>query len=791
MAPAPRLAPCFHGAMGWTRREAIAGAGAALLALRAGTAGAMPVGAPAPLRMARGSTCGRRRPLAGRRRGLREFRKQPWAPPLIARASLIRFWADWPVLQPEPTPLEDPANPGYGHLVALDGQIDAARADGLDVIVMPYRYPLWVTGATRWRWGVGGAVPAPRIGPRPVLAVGGVLRGALAPLRGADDALRGRQRAQPPAHAAGPDARADRRDGRDRRRDRPPPRPRRHLPGSVVLGRRLAAHAAADGAAAGVRRPDTAARSARRASRAATTGSGRSTTTTSPRAAATARRGCASGSRGAGRGGRTRRAAAHVRDGGRRAARYIARRRGAGADLRAGQAEVLARALARAEATPGLGLYTQYTVNADPDYDCGLRETDGRARPSFGASSPEPSDTDRRAAGMGRPAAVPSRRMLLLHGGTIRTMDPARGPRRRRCCSTATGSPPCSTTPPTRRAAPTASTSRAAARSRASRTRTCTSPPGRSRGASSRCSTRAGSPRPSRASPPRRRRAAGSAAAAGADELWPDGDRPDRHALDAVLPDTPVALRAHDSHSLWLNSAALALAGGDLETPGGVVERDAAGEPTGILREEAAWRYEARFAPEPAETLDAMRAAMPAAPRRASSPCTTRTAGRAPPRCSAAAGLPLRVWQSVPADAESLEGGDYVKAFMDGTLGSRTARLLDGTGIEITSAEALAGLIRRAAAHGLPLAVHAIGDRANRDALDAFAATRADWRGLRPRIEHAQCIHPADVPRFAELASPPPSSSRTRPRTATSPTGYGPTGSATPTRTARCSTRAR
>jgi len=115
--------------------------------------------------------------------------------------------------------------------------------------------------------------------------------------------------------------------------------------------------------------------------------------------------------------------------------------------------------------------------------------------------------------------------------------------------------------------------------------------------------------------------------------------------------------------------------------------------------------------------------------------------------------LTLRVWQSLPADAEDLTGADYVKAFMDGTLGSRTARLLDGTGVEITSTEGLAALIRRAAAHGLPLAVHAIGDRANRDALDAFEATRADWapRGLRPRIEHAQCVHPDDIPRLAAL----------------------------------------
>ncbi len=51
----------------------------------------------------------------------------------------------------------------------------------------------------------------------------------------------------------------------------------------------------------------------------------------------------------------------------------------------------------------------------------------------------------------------------------------------------------------------------------------------------------------------------------------------------------------------------------------------------------------------------------------------------------------------------------------------------------------------------MPVAVHAIGDRANRDALDAFEATQDEWRGLRPRIEHAQCLHPDDIPRFAAL----------------------------------------
>jgi predicted amidohydrolase YtcJ len=113
--------------------------------------------------------------------------------------------------------------------------------------------------------------------------------------------------------------------------------------------------------------------------------------------------------------------------------------------------------------------------------------------------------------------------------------------------------------------------------------------------------------------------------------------------------------------------------------------------------------------------------------------------------------LTLRVWQSVP-DADPGRGS-YVKVFMDGTLGSQTALMLDGSGVQITSREELEEVIRAAAAVGWPVAVHAIGDRANRDALDAFEATQGAWKplGLRHRIEHTQCLDPADVPRFAEL----------------------------------------
>jgi predicted amidohydrolase YtcJ len=79
--------------------------------------------------------------------------------------------------------------------------------------------------------------------------------------------------------------------------------------------------------------------------------------------------------------------------------------------------------------------------------------------------------------------------------------------------------------------------------------------------------------------------------------------------------------------------------------------------------------------------------------------------------------------------------------------------MLNGSGVEITSREELADIVRRAAKVSWPVAVHAIGDRANREALDAFEHTRDEWqpRGLRQRIEHAQLLAPEDVERFGRL----------------------------------------
>jgi predicted amidohydrolase YtcJ len=218
-----------------------------------------------------------------------------------------------------------------------------------------------------------------------------------------------------------------------------------------------------------------------------------------------------------------------------------------------------------------------------------------------------------------------------------------------------------------------------------------------------------------------------------------------RAALDAVSGDVPVALLAHDWHSLWLNSAALAHARGDLERPGGEVDLEA-----GVLREEAAWAFRDRFTlPTREELVEATRAALPVAAARGVTAihCKDGLIGSREVYAELAGELPFRVWQSLPAKRVD-ERPDYVKAYMDGTLGSRTARLLDGSGVEITSRAEFEEIVRTATRLGVPVAVHAIGDLANREALDAFAAVPD---AIRPRIEHAQCLHPDDIPRFAQL----------------------------------------
>ena len=227
------------------------------------------------------------------------------------------------------------------------------------------------------------------------------------------------------------------------------------------------------------------------------------------------------------------------------------------------------------------------------------------------------------------------------------------------------------------------------------------------------------------------------------EEEWPEGERPTLAALDEVTGEVPTALRAHDGHTLWVNSAALRQ-GGDPE------------HEDGLLREQEAWDFFDTFAAaSPQETLDAVRAGIPVAHAAGVTGVHDKDGARGAPEAFAAlrnAGeLTLRVWQSVPnADADR---GSYVKVFMDGTLGSRTALLLGGGGMRLMAPDALAAVVREAAAAGMPVAVHAIGDLANREALDGFEASEDVWRplGLRHRVEHAQCIHADDIARYARL----------------------------------------
>ncbi|PWU22631.1 MAG: amidohydrolase [Candidatus Rokuibacteriota bacterium] len=255
---------------------------------------------------------------------------------------------------------------------------------------------------------------------------------------------------------------------------------------------------------------------------------------------------------------------------------------------------------------------------------------------------------------------------------------------------------------------------------------------------------------------------------------WQPPVEPTRHALDPVSSGTPVALMARDGHALWLNSAALARADGDLAVPGGVVERDETGEPTGVLREESAWAFRQRHVLS-AVTKDEWHAVLREGLQVAASRGVTAVHDKDGwlgalsrfQRLRDERALTLRVWQSLPHELlgsieqlgltsglgdDHLRAG-YLKVFMDGTLGSQTARLLEGGGVEITSRDELVEIVRRAAAVGWPVAVHAIGDRANRDALDAFEQTAETWRPLRlrHRIEHAQLLAAEDVPRFGKI----------------------------------------
>jgi predicted amidohydrolase YtcJ len=250
---------------------------------------------------------------------------------------------------------------------------------------------------------------------------------------------------------------------------------------------------------------------------------------------------------------------------------------------------------------------------------------------------------------------------------------------------------------------------------------------------------------------------------------------PNRAALDRATGPRPAVLHSKDFHALWVNSAALRAAGVDRRTPdppGGVLERDADGEPTGVAREHAV-RLFRPLLPQADAAADRDAVAAGARALLAAGITGAHVFEGPADRPLLRHAAPLRLLSllahaeledAIATGVRSGAPGDGarigpIKLFADGTLGSRTAAMLepyDGTderGLELIPRDELRHTVSRALAAGIAVAVHAIGDRAVRVVLDAFEAA-GGARGvpaLPSRIEHAQLVHADDVPRFAAL----------------------------------------
>ncbi|MCB0130535.1 MAG: amidohydrolase [Caldilineaceae bacterium] len=273
---------------------------------------------------------------------------------------------------------------------------------------------------------------------------------------------------------------------------------------------------------------------------------------------------------------------------------------------------------------------------------------------------------------------------------------------------------------------------------------------------------------------------------------WGATDFPTAADLDgATGPDQPALFWRSDMHGAVANHAALALAGitaTTMDPPGGVIDHDATGEPTGFLREMAIALVANQIPPISDQELEeAMQAGMATLHRHGITAIhdqRMKDHGDGPRALAAyqrlyeKKQLQLRVNCNIAAhDLPHLAalalrygfGNDYlrvghVKVFTDGSLGTRTAWMLapfaklqpdeaDNFGVSVTPPEQMAAEFRAATALGFPISVHAIGDRANRVVLDIFEEMAS--AGLTPpvphRIEHVQIIDRDDLPRLARL----------------------------------------
>ena len=266
---------------------------------------------------------------------------------------------------------------------------------------------------------------------------------------------------------------------------------------------------------------------------------------------------------------------------------------------------------------------------------------------------------------------------------------------------------------------------------------------------------------------------------------WPETDFPTRHDLDEAFPERPVWLSRIDGHAGWANTAALETVGLDslraMDDPeGGKILRDDAGMPTGVFIDAAEQIVAAQVPPPTEEQLDrALQLAIGETKRYGLTSVHEAGADRATieryRRVIDAGRFDLRLYAMIGGLGETFDhfceagplldvGGRLtvrsVKFYMDGALGSRGAALLDdyaddpgNRGLLMHAPERFEEMVRRAMACGFQVNTHAIGDRANRVVLDAYARA-LDALGHvvgRHRIEHAQIVAPEDVARFADL----------------------------------------
>lgn len=266
-------------------------------------------------------------------------------------------------------------------------------------------------------------------------------------------------------------------------------------------------------------------------------------------------------------------------------------------------------------------------------------------------------------------------------------------------------------------------------------------------------------------------------------ESWPEKVQPNREMLDSVTGDRPAALTRMDGHSVLLNSKALKLMGIDKNGPanpnGGSIDRDVAGEPTGLLRETAMGLL--RLPPSTPEQVyrgfqDAVKMAnsmgITAAGEIGSwiDNDSYRRYAQGEPTIRLGLFPVATNWTNEIQAMKSFRGvpgwvaGRGVKGYMDGTLGSRTAFMFEPFSKLLPDQTSPTGLpragfrdgsyakgVKAAAEANLQVLFHAIGDRANSEVLNMYDANAPGLSRRRFRIEHAQHLAPADIPRFGKL----------------------------------------